>query len=62
MPVIKFELKRPNSLIILNVKLVGPKGETNVSLALDTGCTHTVIRPGYLQLIGYDPDGGKMTE
>ena len=52
----KFSLPKSESLILVNAELIGPTGSIIVTLALDTGCTRTVIQPGYLRAIGYVPE------
>lgn len=52
----KFSLPKSESLILVNAELTGPTGSIFVTLALDTGCTRTVIQPGYLRAIGYVPE------
>ncbi len=45
----------PNEdLIFLNATVHGPLGARTARLALDTGATTTMIRPGILAAIGYD--------
>ena len=43
-------------LIIVQVTLVGPSGDTQANLALDTGASSTLISKEVLSSIGYDPD------
>jgi hypothetical protein len=46
----------PNTgLIIVPTKVVGPKKNILINLALDTGATKTMINWDALVLIGYDP-------
>jgi hypothetical protein len=42
--------------ILVDVELSGPVGTTGVRLILDTGATTTMIKPGVLISIGYDPE------
>jgi hypothetical protein len=51
----KFELKDRNSLIIIDVKIYGKDLNGDFRLALDTGCTQTIVRPEILFAIGYRP-------
>ena len=51
-----FSLPNRDSLIIIKAQLTGPNGTVELSLVLDTGCTQTAIRPGYLKAVGYDPE------
>lgn len=39
--------------------LVGPSRVVDVLFTLDTGATHTTIRPHILRLAGYDPTKGR---
>ena len=55
MSVIKFDLPKPNSHIVITLTIGGPAGTINTRLVLDTGATHTFIRPGFFQAVGYDP-------
>ena len=45
-----------HGLIIVRVTLVGPTGQRDTRLALDTGATSTIISKEVLVVIGYDPD------
>ena len=51
-----FSLPNRDSLIIIKANLTGPNGTVELSLVLDTGCTQTAIRPGYLKAVGYNPE------
>lgn len=51
-----FSLPNRDSLIIIKANLTGPNGTVELSLVLDTGCTQTAIRPGYLKAVGYKPE------
>jgi hypothetical protein len=51
----KFELKDRNSLIVIDVKIYGKDLNGDFKLALDTGCTQTIVRPEILFAIGYQP-------
>ena len=42
-------------LILVKTKLYGPRGDTIVNLALDTGATWTLISWETAVLVGYDP-------
>lgn len=42
-------------LIIVPTKLWGPRGDTIVQLALDTGATGSVVNSDVVVLLGYDP-------
>jgi predicted aspartyl protease len=42
-------------LIVVRAELWGPTGSGVLRLALDTGATSTVVSPGMLVAIGYDP-------
>lgn len=42
-------------LIIVPTRLWGPRGDTVVRLALDTGATRTVVSWDVVVLVGYDP-------
>lgn len=42
--------------IIVEVEVSGPAGAAVALLILDTGATTTVLHPGILATIGYDPD------
>jgi predicted aspartyl protease len=55
MPVIPFSLPQPNSHIIVTVKISGRTGAIEAKLILDTGATHTFIRPSFFKAIGYNP-------
>jgi predicted aspartyl protease len=44
-------------LVVVDVRVYGPTGESVLRLALDTGATQTVIDPSLLMMIGYDPSG-----
>jgi len=41
--------------IIVKAVLIGPKRPVVIDLVLDTGSTHTLIRPDALLAAGYDP-------
>lgn len=51
-----FAFDPQKGLIIVNVKVSGPKGDAVLRLALDTGATSTLINATRLQAIGYDTD------
>ena len=42
-------------LILVKTKLYGPRGDTVINLALDTGATWTLISWETAALVGYDP-------
>jgi predicted aspartyl protease len=42
--------------IVVEVELSGPAGSAGIRLILDTGATATLIKPGVLIALGYDPD------
>jgi predicted aspartyl protease len=42
--------------IVVEDQLSGPAGSTGIRLILDTGATATLIKPGVLIALGYDPD------
>jgi predicted aspartyl protease len=44
-----------HGLVIVHAKVWGPKGDTALRLALDTGATHTLINQSRLMRLGYDP-------
>lgn len=49
----------PNgTLVIISAHVWGPRGDTKVSLALDTGATLTHVVPDFLDGIGYGPQHG----
>ena len=41
--------------VVVPVEIHGPNGVTILRLALDTGATSTLVNPGPLILVGYDP-------
>ena len=47
-----FELKTPNSLIVIDVRLINKAFRGDFKMALDTACTQTFIRPEVLRAIG----------
>jgi predicted aspartyl protease len=49
----KFDSRR--QLIIARARLVGPKGEIMVQMALDTGASSSLVGWRALQLVGYAP-------
>lgn len=44
-------------LIVVPTRLSGPKGDTVVRLALDTGATGSTVNGEVIVLLGYDPAG-----
>jgi hypothetical protein len=51
-----------DSLIVVTARILGPRAETEFSLALDTASTLTLVTPDVLDEIGYSPrDGDKIT-
>ena len=42
--------------IVVEVEISGPAGSAATRLILDTGATATLIKPGFLIAVGYDPD------
>ena len=50
-----FNFDSEDGLIIIPTRLWGPKGDTIVRLALDTGATGSMINWDLIVLIGYDP-------
>lgn len=44
-----------NDLIIVNAQLWGPMGESVLRLVVDTGASQTIIVPGILDDLGYNP-------
>jgi predicted aspartyl protease len=44
-----------DGLIIVPAELSGPGGAAQLRLALDTGATTTLVRPVFLEALGYDP-------
>ena len=50
---VPFDLKK--GLIVVPVRVWGPKGDDLVEPALDTGATTTLIRTAVLVALGYDP-------
>jgi hypothetical protein len=59
---VNFKLTHYHGLVYVTGQLVGPTRRTRVRLALDTGCSQTVIRPAILAFIGCrmaDPWGTK---
>jgi predicted aspartyl protease len=52
---VSFRLDPKAVLILVKVKLYGPRGDTVVNLALDTGATWTVLSWETAVLVGYDP-------
>ena len=50
-----FRLDPKAGLILVKVKLYGPRGDTVVNLALDTGATWTLLSWETAVLVGYDP-------
>ena len=53
MVVYKFDPDSP--VIVLFVKLTGPKGTRRVKMALDTGATYVLIPHHIAESLGYDP-------
>lgn len=51
----RYPFNARQGLIIVRARVWGPLGQRVVRLALDTGATSTLIRPGILVSIGYDP-------
>ena len=51
-----------DSLVVITARILGPRDEKEVSLALDTASTLTIIIPDVLDEIGYSPrDGDKVS-
>ena len=51
-----------DSLIVITARILGPRDEKEVSLALDTASTLTIVIPEVLDEIGYSPrDGEKVS-
>lgn len=49
-------------LIIVEAMVGGPLGNADLQLVLDTGSMHTVIRPGIMDDLGFNPrDGAVIT-
>jgi predicted aspartyl protease len=48
-----------SDLIIVKARVWGPDGNTPMSLAVDTGSTHTVIAAGLIDQLGYSPRQGE---
>jgi predicted aspartyl protease len=49
-------------LIIVEAKVWGPRGHTELNLVLDTGSAHTVILPEIVDMLGFNPrDGAVIT-
>lgn len=42
-------------LVVMNVKITGPKGSVKVDLVFDTGAAFTALSWSVLKVIGYDP-------
>jgi predicted aspartyl protease len=55
--------KKPSApqLIIVYAQLAGPKGQTMLRLALDTGASYTMLPPEKLAIVGYAPQRSKRT-
>lgn len=47
-------LTRVNGLWVVDARVTGPRGTTDLALALDTAASETLIRPAALAVIGYD--------
>jgi len=52
---VSFQLDPKAGLILVKAKLYGPRGDTVVNLALDTGATWTLVSWETAVLVGYDP-------
>jgi hypothetical protein len=52
---VSFQLDPKAGLILVKTKLYGPRGDTVVNLALDTGATWTLVSWETAVLVGYDP-------
>ncbi len=50
-----YHLDPKAGLILVKVKLYGPRGDVVVNLALDTGATWTLVSWETAVLVGYDP-------
>lgn len=49
-----FPFDSEKGLILISVILSGPKGNTSVTMALDTGATHSLVDAKILSNLGYD--------
>lgn len=47
-----------DTLIIVTARIWGPRGDKQLSLALDTAATQTHVIPEFLDEIGYGPQHG----
>ena len=56
MKVTRFEPS--DSLIIVTARIWGPRGDRNLSVALDTAATQTHVIPEFLDELGYGPQFG----
>ncbi|TAE74999.1 MAG: hypothetical protein EAZ85_03445 [Bacteroidetes bacterium] len=60
---IEFQLNDKLDLMIFECTLFrvdnGEESSINLNLALDTGCTQTIIIPQYIKAVGYDIKSGK---
>jgi len=50
-----FPFQAQQGLILVGVEVSGPSGSAILQCALDTGATTTLINPGPLVALGYDP-------
>jgi predicted aspartyl protease len=52
---VKFHFRADSGLIVVQVEIWGPVGNTMLQLALDTGATTSLISQSRLIFLGYDP-------
>lgn len=50
-----YPLSVNQGVILVNIKVIGPKTESFVRVMLDTGATYTMLSPETLMEIGYHP-------
>jgi hypothetical protein len=51
----KFHFDPDEGLIVVPTKIWGPKGDSILRLALDTGATRSLVNWDVTVLLGYDP-------
>ena len=55
-----FPLSSFRGLIVVDVGVSGPLGQTVIPMILDTGATITIVAPSVLINVGYDPDAATV--